>query len=174
MDLDIIGTPFEGHSKTVRGLALSFDGALLPSASDNQTIKLWAFESRQRLASFHVLNPNILVFSSNTYQVAYTTRYCDDHKIYICNTVPDILVSNGLAPNSLATVRIRGIRYCPCAHRFFFHFCNRPSQSRSCNQNVLDPRLGSLIMSIFNYYYFQLDTSLTVHPVRHNLIHRTT
>ena len=109
LDLDTVGAPFEGYSKTVLGLAFSFDDALLPSASDVQTIQLWAFESRQLLASFHVLNPDILVFSPNTYQVACTTRYRDDHKIYICNTPRDTLVTNGLASDVLATVRIRGI-----------------------------------------------------------------
>ena len=96
---------FQNRSRS----SISFDDASLPSASDDQTIKLWAFESCHLLASFHVLNPDILVFSPNTYQVAYTARYRDDHKIYICNTPPDILVSNGLAPDALATVRIHGI-----------------------------------------------------------------
>ncbi|KIK32370.1 hypothetical protein CY34DRAFT_19097 [Suillus luteus UH-Slu-Lm8-n1] len=52
--LKTVRTPFEGHTKTVLGLALSFDGALLASTSLDNTIKLWAFESRQILASFDV------------------------------------------------------------------------------------------------------------------------
>ncbi|KAG2343554.1 WD40 repeat-like protein [Suillus weaverae] len=51
--LETVGAPFEGHTKYISGLALSFDGALLASASSDDTIKLWAFESRQLLASFH-------------------------------------------------------------------------------------------------------------------------
>ncbi|KAG2741432.1 WD40 repeat-like protein, partial [Suillus brevipes Sb2] len=39
--LETVGTPFEGHIKFVRGLALSFDGALLASSSYDDTIKLW-------------------------------------------------------------------------------------------------------------------------------------
>ncbi|KAG2068946.1 WD40 repeat-like protein, partial [Suillus decipiens] len=40
--LEIIGVPFEGHTKFVDGLALSLDGALLASTSSHDdTIKLW-------------------------------------------------------------------------------------------------------------------------------------
>ncbi|KAG2335383.1 WD40 repeat-like protein, partial [Suillus weaverae] len=45
--LEIVGAPFEGHSKMIHSLALSFDCAILASASQDSTIKLWAFESRQ-------------------------------------------------------------------------------------------------------------------------------
>ncbi|KAJ8579916.1 WD40 repeat-like protein, partial [Rhizopogon salebrosus TDB-379] len=45
--LETVGTPFEGHTGPITGLALSFDSALLASASIDHTIKLWAFESRQ-------------------------------------------------------------------------------------------------------------------------------
>ncbi|KAG1877379.1 hypothetical protein F4604DRAFT_1954710 [Suillus subluteus] len=59
----------------IGGLALSFDDALLASASSRDgTIKLWAFESRQLLASFD-----------------YTRHTKDDYKICICDTPPDIL-----------------------------------------------------------------------------------
>ncbi|KAG2339323.1 prolyl oligopeptidase, partial [Suillus weaverae] len=39
--LETVGAPFEGHTKYIGGLALSSDGALLASASNNNTIKLW-------------------------------------------------------------------------------------------------------------------------------------
>ncbi|KIK31776.1 hypothetical protein CY34DRAFT_35825, partial [Suillus luteus UH-Slu-Lm8-n1] len=39
--LDTVGTPFKGHTEYVTGLALSFDDALLASASYDHTIKLW-------------------------------------------------------------------------------------------------------------------------------------
>ncbi|KIK36085.1 hypothetical protein CY34DRAFT_51288, partial [Suillus luteus UH-Slu-Lm8-n1] len=39
--LETVGTPFEGHTKFINGLALSFDGALLASSSYDNTIKLW-------------------------------------------------------------------------------------------------------------------------------------
>ncbi|KAG2335289.1 WD40 repeat-like protein, partial [Suillus weaverae] len=45
--LEPVGDPFEGHVSTINGLALSFDCVLLASASDDKTIKLWSFESRQ-------------------------------------------------------------------------------------------------------------------------------
>ncbi|OAX39028.1 WD40 repeat-like protein [Rhizopogon vinicolor AM-OR11-026] len=50
--LDTVGIPFEGHTKYINCLALSFDGALLASTSDDNTIKLWAVESHQLLSSF--------------------------------------------------------------------------------------------------------------------------
>ncbi|KAG2343579.1 WD40 repeat-like protein [Suillus weaverae] len=89
--LETVGAPFEGHTKLVGGLALSFDGALLASASDN-TIKLWAFESRQLLAFFDVQNVDFpLVLSPDSRQLVYTTSIEDDHKICICDTPPEIL-----------------------------------------------------------------------------------
>ncbi|KAG2750119.1 hypothetical protein P692DRAFT_201864861 [Suillus brevipes Sb2] len=50
--LETVGIPSKGHIKLVTGIALSFDGALLSSTSNDKTIELWAFESRQLLASF--------------------------------------------------------------------------------------------------------------------------
>ncbi|KAJ8586683.1 WD40 repeat-like protein, partial [Rhizopogon salebrosus TDB-379] len=45
--LETVGTPFVGHTHFVTGLALSIGCTLLASASFDDTIKLWAFESRQ-------------------------------------------------------------------------------------------------------------------------------
>ncbi|KAJ8579933.1 WD40 repeat-like protein, partial [Rhizopogon salebrosus TDB-379] len=39
--LETVGAPFKGHTKVITGLALSFDGALVASASADDTIKLW-------------------------------------------------------------------------------------------------------------------------------------
>ncbi|KAG2055111.1 WD40 repeat-like protein [Suillus hirtellus] len=92
--LKTVGAPFEGHTSLVTGLALSFDGALLASASlyDN-TIKLWAFESRQLLASFRVQMPHLIILSPNSHQLAYTT-WCDmKSRIFICDIPPNILAS---------------------------------------------------------------------------------
>jgi len=90
--LDTVGTPFEGHTKNISGLALSVDGTLLASSSSSDdTIKLWAFESRQLLASFDVHHPYCLIFSPDSRQLVYTTNTTDDHKIYICDTSPDVL-----------------------------------------------------------------------------------
>ncbi|KAG1725820.1 WD40-repeat-containing domain protein [Suillus occidentalis] len=102
--LETVGTPFEGHTNVVLGLALSFDGALLASSSLDETIKLWAFESRQLLASFDVQNLGTLILSPDSRKLAYTTytkvlsnarvtgttRY-EDHRICICDIPPDIL-----------------------------------------------------------------------------------
>jgi WD40 repeat protein len=96
--LETLGTPFQGHTKVIYGLALSFDGALLASTSRDNTIKLWAFESRQLLASFHVLHPSLLTLSPNLRQLAYTSFTEESNKIFICNTPPDVLASICLAP----------------------------------------------------------------------------
>jgi WD40 repeat protein len=96
--LETVGTPFEGHTMRVEGLALSFDGLLASSSWDN-TIKLWAFESRQLLASFDVKDPSNLILSPDSRKLAYTTCtsiFSDvttykDHRICICNIPPDIL-----------------------------------------------------------------------------------
>jgi WD40 repeat protein len=91
--LETVGTPFEGHTDHNNGLALSFDCALLASASFDGTIKLWAFESRQLLASFYRgTNLNFLVLSPDSRQLAYTTRY-GPPKICICNIPPETLNS---------------------------------------------------------------------------------
>ncbi|KAG2338119.1 WD40 repeat-like protein [Suillus weaverae] len=89
--LETVGTPFEGHTKLVTGLTLSFDGALLASASNDDTIKLWALESRPLLASFTAQNLLRLTFSPNSRQLAYTVNTEGDHKICICDTPLDIL-----------------------------------------------------------------------------------
>ncbi|KIK43160.1 hypothetical protein CY34DRAFT_804167 [Suillus luteus UH-Slu-Lm8-n1] len=89
--LDVVGTTFEGHTYLVTGLALSFDGALLASASLDNTIKLWAFESRQLLASFDAQDPFRLILSPDARQLAYMINTKYDCKICICDTPPDVL-----------------------------------------------------------------------------------
>jgi WD40 repeat protein len=89
--LETVGAPFEGHTKIIGGLALSVDGTLLASCSYDENIKLWAFESRQVLASFDVQNPSRLIFSPDSRQLVYTTNTKDDYKICICDTPPDVL-----------------------------------------------------------------------------------
>jgi len=91
--LKTIRAPFK-HTDGISGLVLSSDCVLLASSS-NRFIKLWAFESRQLLASFDVLeSPRILVLSPNSHQLAYSTF--DDAKIYICDIPANILASIGL------------------------------------------------------------------------------
>jgi WD40 repeat protein len=100
--LETVGTTFKGHTEVVRGLALSFDGALVASASRDDTIKLWAFESRQLLASFHILEPAILMLSPGSGQLTYTSY----SNIYICNIPPDILTSIGSPITGRPKVRL--------------------------------------------------------------------
>ncbi|KAG1807281.1 uncharacterized protein BJ212DRAFT_756726 [Suillus subaureus] len=89
--LQTVGTPFEGHTDTVTGLALSFDEALLASASFDDTIRLWDCESRQLLASFDVQKITALLLSPDSRQLAYKSYASDDHEICICDTPPDVL-----------------------------------------------------------------------------------
>jgi WD40 repeat protein len=93
--LETVGASFKGHTEIINALALSSDDTLLSSASRDDTIKLWDFESRQLLASFHVQNPRTLIFSPDSRKLAYTIAYKDDNNIYICNTPVDILTSIG-------------------------------------------------------------------------------
>jgi WD40 repeat protein len=90
LTLEIIGAPFEGHIGDVTALTLSLDCTLLASASFDNTIKLWTFESRHLLASFDIQNPTVLILSPDSRQLAYTTSAKDDHKIYICSIPSDI------------------------------------------------------------------------------------
>ncbi|KAG2351001.1 YVTN repeat-like/Quino protein amine dehydrogenase [Suillus weaverae] len=88
--LKTVGAPFN-HIFSIDGLALSSDCTLLASSSFDNTIKLWAFESRQLLASFDAKSPTTLVLSPDSRQLAYTTW--DDTKIYICDIPANILAS---------------------------------------------------------------------------------
>jgi WD40 repeat protein len=89
--LETIEPPFEGHTTYVNGLALSSDNALLASTSDDHTIKLWAFASRQLLASFDVQNIYQLILSPNSRQLTYMINNKDVNKICICETPADVL-----------------------------------------------------------------------------------
>ncbi|KAJ8591401.1 WD40 repeat-like protein [Rhizopogon salebrosus TDB-379] len=104
--LEPVGAPFERHIEYICGLALSSDGALLASASGDNTIKFWAFESRQLLACFDVINPRTLILSPVSTQLAYAayTHTGDrfDHKIVICDIPLDILSNIGTAQGQSA------------------------------------------------------------------------
>ncbi|KAG1857278.1 WD40-repeat-containing domain protein, partial [Suillus tomentosus] len=81
--LKTVGAPFKPTMHVIYSLALSSDCVLLASSS-YRIIKLWAFESRQLLASFDVSGfPKTLVLSPHSRQLAYTTFY--DAKIFICD-----------------------------------------------------------------------------------------
>ncbi|KAJ8585644.1 WD40 repeat-like protein [Rhizopogon salebrosus TDB-379] len=100
--LETVGTSFEGHTHHVIGLALSNDSTLLASASFDSTIKLWAFESRQLIASFDVTAARCLVLSPDSRKLAYTTHY-DSRKIHICDVPSDILTNVLPGQEALAT-----------------------------------------------------------------------
>ncbi|KAG1839485.1 hypothetical protein C8R48DRAFT_741453 [Suillus tomentosus] len=92
--LKIVGAPFE-HTSNISDLALSSDCVLLASASSiDNTIKLWAFQSRQLLASFNFDSLWTLALSPDSRQLAYTSS--EDTKIYVCNIPANILASIGL------------------------------------------------------------------------------
>jgi WD40 repeat protein len=68
LTLESVGAPFE-DTNHIDSLALSLDCALLASASRDE-IKLWAFESRQLLASFGIhYGVCDLIFSPNSRQL---------------------------------------------------------------------------------------------------------
>jgi len=88
--LKTVGTPIE-HNFPVNSFALLFDGDLLVSAYNDSTIKLWAFESRQLLASYGVSGTVVhtLMPSPDSLQLAYTTY--GDPDIYIFKVTPALL-----------------------------------------------------------------------------------
>ncbi|KAJ8579587.1 hypothetical protein M405DRAFT_835679 [Rhizopogon salebrosus TDB-379] len=103
LTLESVGAPFE-DTHHIESLALSLDCALLANAS-RDGIKLWAFESRQLLASFDVhYGVCDITFLPNSRQLAYSERgppiefgefgqptKCGPPKIYICDIPPNIL-----------------------------------------------------------------------------------
>ena len=89
--MEIVGPPFEGHTSYIHSLDLSLDCALLVSTSNDNTIKLWAFEFRQILAEFDVQGIRSIAFLPNARQLAYTTNKPGRRRIYICDIPPDIV-----------------------------------------------------------------------------------
>ncbi|KAG1779560.1 hypothetical protein EV702DRAFT_1277049 [Suillus placidus] len=116
--LETAGAPFKGHTSIISGLALSSDCALLASSSYDNTIKLWAFQSRQLLASFDVKSPTTLVLSPNSRQLAYTNW--NDCNIYICNIPANILASIGSTNKSERSCRSGLLNVCGPALSFIY------------------------------------------------------
>jgi WD40 repeat protein len=110
--LEMVSAPFEGHTDVITNLALSFDCVLLASASWHDGIKLWAFESRQLLASFNVhYHVCDLIFSPNSRRLVYSefsppTKF-DQPKIYICHIPPNILA------RMWSEQEVLNVRICP-------------------------------------------------------------
>jgi WD40 repeat protein len=90
--LKTVGAPFK-HTSLVDSLALSSDCFFLAGISYG-AIKLWAFESRQLLASFDVESPFTLVLSPDSRQLAYTSF--NNAKIHICDIPANILAIVGI------------------------------------------------------------------------------
>jgi WD40 repeat protein len=105
--LKTVGAPFKDHTGFIMSLALSSDCILLASSSF-QTINLWAFKSRQLLASFDVESwAFTMELSPDSRQLAYTDW--SDCNIYICNIPANILASIGLEEEQQPSVCIRRI-----------------------------------------------------------------
>jgi WD40 repeat protein len=146
--LDTVGAPFEGHTKTVYGLALSVDGALLASSGYDDTIKLWAFESRQVLASFHVQNTDCLIFSPDSRQLVHTTYTKDDYKIYICDTPPDVLAQ------ARVRISLTHLLFRSCPNILFTDYCTKKVSQQGytkCAHLIL-----SLIIPLTHHYHCSL------------------
>ncbi|KAG2111755.1 hypothetical protein DEU56DRAFT_843252 [Suillus clintonianus] len=161
--LETVGTPFEGHTKLVTGLALSFDCTLLASAARDGTIKLWAYESRQLLASFDVQNPLTLILSPDSRQLTYTTYIYDDHNIYICNTPPDVISqAAGVNQSTLNNLlNSDATRHPPARHR------RQPISTIPMFQRPLptiDPR-QPISLRLSKFFHFSPRTNIP--PVRH-------
>jgi len=106
LTLETVRTPFKGHTKVITSLALSYDCTLLVSASYDRTVKLWAFESRQLLASFNLTTRN-LILAPDARQIAYMEHYSEGPaQIYICDIPPDILVQINIPPSRESIVCI--------------------------------------------------------------------
>ncbi|KAG2137086.1 hypothetical protein DEU56DRAFT_804911 [Suillus clintonianus] len=154
--LETVGTPFEGHTDLVTGLALSSDSTLLASASYDHTIKLWAFEHRQLLATFNVRNPVTLVLSPDSCQLAYTTSTYNDNKIYVCSTPLDVLAQVGTSAcknitlddvlKSNATRRLPVVRRKPPIYVYVTPMSQRPPTIDLDPQQPISLRLRRLLL----------------------------
>ncbi|KAG1805189.1 kinase-like domain-containing protein [Suillus subaureus] len=110
--LETVRAPFAGHTHHHR-------------ASDDNTIKLWAFESRQLLASFNVMYPHCLILSPDSCQLVYTTRR--NNNIYLCNILPETLANIQPVPQ----VRVSALRNLPFADCDAFSFTTNQSTSEA-------------------------------------------
>ncbi|KAG2113702.1 hypothetical protein DEU56DRAFT_191232 [Suillus clintonianus] len=174
MTIFSVGTPFEGHTDIVRGLALSSDCTFLASSSDDNTVKLWAFESRQLLASFDVQRPRALVLSPDLRQLAYVTSSPTDsrqlertypryigYEIHICNIPPDVLAQTSAQNKptltdvlrSDATRRRPAMRHRPPIHAI--PMSQRPPPAINPHQPIL-LRLRNIFPSLLAQTQFWL------------------
>ena len=149
VETSTFGAPFE-HAQGIRGFALSFDCALLACASRDSTIKLWAFESRQLLASFDAHDPLTLILSPNSRQLAYFTF--DGSRIHICDIPPDVLAR--LWPEQ-ATCSV-------CIFTAYIHLLSTNSSCRPLRLNIRT----ALTHSMYVILFFHPSTSIPL-IVRH-------
>ncbi|OJA15168.1 hypothetical protein AZE42_10082 [Rhizopogon vesiculosus] len=144
--LRTFGAPFEGHTMIITGLALSFDGAVLASASSDNTIKLWAFDSRELLASFDVLNLYTLILSPDSRQLAWASW--SKPEIYICDvplgsSIP--LTGISLKPVTAGPSTVLKVRVYP--HLSIFRYNSIRLKTGATHKRLIDV----CIMSIFTY-----------------------
>jgi hypothetical protein len=136
---------------------LMHDGALLASASGDNSIKFWAFESRRLLASFDVINPRTLILSPTiSTQLAYAT--CSfgpdaDYVIVICNIPLDILSNIRIAQGQSALPKVRIYSYLPCPFNNFLW-------------RILQDLLEVCITSFSRFVLTDLQTDATRRPAR--------
>jgi WD40 repeat protein len=137
--LETVGTPFEGHTGDVSGLALSNDSTLLASASFDRAIKLWAFESRQLIASFDDTLAYSLALSPDSHKLAYTTFNHGPPNIYIYDIPPNILASVWPAREA--------VKVCICPH--ISTSLVLMSSYRPSNMNIHSPVIYSKHVILF-------------------------
>ncbi|MEZ2319869.1 MAG: AAA-like domain-containing protein [Microcoleus sp.] len=82
----------EGHSNSVRSVAISSDGKTLASASDDHTIKLWNLQSQKPIATFtgHSNFVRSVAFSPDGKTLASAS---DDHTIKLWNLETQKLIA---------------------------------------------------------------------------------
>jgi hypothetical protein len=151
LTLESVGAPFE-DTHHIESLALSLDCALLANAS-RDGIKLWAFESRQLLASFDVhYGVCDITFLPNSRQLAYSERgppiefgelgqptKCCPPKIYICDIPPNILAR--IWPEQ------EPVKVCICPHTSTSLLLM--SSYRPLNLNIHSSPINSMYVIIF-------------------------
>jgi WD40 repeat protein len=162
LTLESVSTPFD-NTNNICSLALSFDCALLASASRDE-IKLWAFESRQLLASFDVhYGVCDITVSPNSRQLAYSVfgPECGEFgpltkfgppKIYICDIPTNVLAR--IWPEQEA------VKVCICPHTSTSLVLM--SSYRPLNVNIHSSLINSMYVILFVHFSLLLILRLLV------------
>ena len=121
--------------------------ALIASASFDHTIKLWAFDSRQLLASFDAHKPSTLILSPNSRQLAYTTF--GPSRIHICD----------IPPNTLSRIWPEQATRSVCNFTAYIHLWSTNSSCRPLRLNIRT----ALIHSTYAILFFHPSILLIIH-----------